>query len=48
MNDVEKAVGHVIDTVAERHYKINKKYIRRLAPYIEQLGAILENTEKAV
>ena len=48
MNDVEKAVGHVIDTVAERHYKVNEEYIRRLAPYIEQLGAILENTEKAV
>jgi len=32
----------------ERHYRVNKKYIKRLTPYIEQLGTILENTEKAV
>ncbi len=48
INDVEKAVGHVIDTVAERHYKVNEEYIKRLAPYIDQLGALLENAEEAV
>ncbi len=48
VNDVEKAVGHVIDTVAERHYKVNEEYIRRLTPYIEQLGTMLENAENAV
>ncbi len=48
VNDVEKAVGHVIETVAEKHYKVNEEYIRRLAPYIEQLGTMLENAEKAV
>lgn len=48
VNDVEKAVGHVIDTVAERHYKVNEQYLKRLLPYIEQLGTMLENAENAV
>ena len=41
--DIEKAVGHVIDSVAERNYKVNQEYIRRLLPYVEQLGDLLEN-----
>lgn len=43
VNDVEKAVGHVIETVAEKHYKVNEQYLKRLLPYIDQLGTILEN-----
>ena len=38
VNDVEKAVGHVIETVAEKHYKVNEQYLKRLLPYVEQLG----------
>ncbi len=48
VNDVEKAVGHAIETVAEKHYKVNEQYIKRLLPYVEQLGTMLENAEKAV
>lgn len=42
--DIEKAVGHVIDSVAERNCKINQEYIKRLSPYVEELGDLLENT----
>ena len=41
--DIEKAVGHVINSVAERNYKVNQEYIKRLLPYVEQLGDLLEN-----
>ena len=46
INDVEKAVGHVINTVSERHYKVNEQYLKRLLPYVEDLGVMLENPEK--
>ena len=41
--DIEKAVGHVINSVAERNYKVNQEYIKRLLPYVEELGDLLEN-----
>ena len=48
INDVEKAVGHVINTVSERHYKVNEQYLKRLLPYVEELGIMLENAVKMV
>lgn len=42
-NDVEKAVGHVIDNVAERYYKTNDNYIERLIPLIESMDKEIEN-----
>lgn len=42
VNDVEKSVGHAIDSVAEKHYKVNEQYLKRLLPYVEQLGTMLE------
>ena len=48
INDVEKADGHVINTVSERHYKVNEQYLKRLLPYVEELGIMLENAVKMV
>lgn len=41
--DVEKAVGHVINDVAERYYKTNNHYIERLKPFIERMEKEIEN-----
>ena len=48
INEMEKAVGHVINTVSERHYKVNEQYLKRLLPYVEELGIMLENAVKMV
>ena len=45
---MEKAVGHVINTVSKRHYKVNEQYLKRLLPYVEELGIMLENAVKMV
>ena len=47
VNDVEKAVGHMIDTVAEKSYKVNQQYLKRLLPYIEELGHLLDDSGMA-
>ena len=47
VNDVEKAVGHVINTVAEKSYKVNQQYLKRLIPYIEELENLLDDSDMA-
>lgn len=40
--DIEKSVGHVVDTTAERYYKTKKYYVNRLLPYIEEMSKKIE------
>ena len=36
-------MGHVIDTVAEKSYKVNQQYLKRLIPYTEELENLLDD-----
>lgn len=40
--DVDKSVGHVVDTTSERYYKTKKYYVNRLLPYIEEMSKKIE------
>ena len=40
--DVERAVGHTLANVANRHYKTCDHYLRRLPPFIEDMNRLIE------
>lgn len=40
--DVDKSVGHVVDTTSERYYKTKKYYVNRLLPFIEEMSKKIE------
>ena len=40
--DVDKSVGHVVDTTAEKYYKTKKYYVNRLLPFIEEMSKKIE------
>lgn len=41
--DVDKSVGHVVDTTSEKFYKTKKYYVNRLLPYIEEMSKKIED-----
>lgn len=40
--DIDKSVGHVVDTTSERYYKTKKYYVNRLLPFIEEMSKKIE------